>query len=46
MVDATDATRRITLLTDRCQGGSVIKDGIFEIMVNRRTTYDDARGVG
>lgn len=44
--NSTSNTKRLTLVTDRSQGGSVIKDGNIEIMVNRRTTYDDARGVG
>lgn len=38
--------QRVSLLVDRSQGGSVIRDGNLEIMIQRRTTMDDSRGVG
>ncbi|XP_041364636.1 lysosomal alpha-mannosidase-like [Gigantopelta aegis] len=43
----TDPTRNIqlTVLTDRCQGGSSIRDGEIELMLHRRTTRDDNLGV-
>jgi lysosomal alpha-mannosidase len=42
----TNSKQRFNLLVDRSQGGSVIRDGNVEIMIQRRTTMDDARGVG
>lgn len=41
-----DSGRKLTILTDRSQGGSVIRNGEIELMVHRRTLDDDARGVG
>ena len=37
---------KVTVLTDRSQGGSSMNDGDMEIMVHRRLLYDDAFGVG
>ncbi|ESO84761.1 hypothetical protein LOTGIDRAFT_207233 [Lottia gigantea] len=42
----TDKDIRFSVLTDRSQGGSSIKDGQLEIMVHRRLLHDDALGVG
>jgi len=36
----------MVVMNDRSQGGSVIKDGRIELMINRRLTRDDARGNG
>jgi lysosomal alpha-mannosidase len=36
---------QLTIITDRSQGGSSLKPGELEVMVNRRTTHDDGRGV-
>ena len=33
-------------IVDRSQGGSSLADGTLELMIQRRTLYDDARGVG
>lgn len=41
----TNELRQLTLVTDRSQGGSSIQDGSIEIMLHRRTLYDDALGV-
>lgn len=35
----------ITVLTDRSQGGSVLREGEIEIMIHRRLLTDDWRGV-
>ncbi|XP_052266836.1 lysosomal alpha-mannosidase-like isoform X2 [Dreissena polymorpha] len=37
---------QFTVLNDRSQGGSSIQDGEVELMVHRRTLYDDCLGVG
>ena len=37
---------QFTVLTDRSQGGSSLKDGSVEVMVHRRLMVDDQRGVG
>ncbi|CAG2118606.1 unnamed protein product, partial [Medioppia subpectinata] len=37
---------QMTVLNDRSQGGSSIKDGTVELMVHRRDLYDDHFGVG
>lgn len=38
--------RQLTLVNDRSQGGSSIYDGSVELMLHRRTLYDDSLGVG
>ena len=40
-----DANASLTVLVDRSQGGSSLFDGSIELMVQRRTLADDARGV-
>jgi hypothetical protein len=35
----------LTLLNDRSMGGGVIIPGELELMIQRRTTMDDGRGV-
>ena len=39
------AKLQLTVMNDRSQGGSVIKDGRIELMQNRRLFKDDDRGV-
>ena len=34
------------LLNDRSQGGTSLANGEIELMIQRRTLYDDNRGVG
>ncbi|RNA24434.1 Lysosomal alpha-mannosidase [Brachionus plicatilis] len=41
----SDQLRQLTLVTDRSHGGSSIRDGSIEVMLHRRTLYDDALGV-
>ncbi|XP_055477049.1 lysosomal alpha-mannosidase isoform X2 [Psammomys obesus] len=41
----TDGHMQLTVLTDRSQGGSSLKDGSLELMVHRRLLVDDDRGV-
>ncbi|XP_029772977.1 lysosomal alpha-mannosidase isoform X1 [Suricata suricatta] len=41
-----DGTMQLTVLTDRSQGGSSLKDGSMELMVHRKLLKDDSRGVG
>lgn len=36
---------QLTVLTDRSEGGSSLKDGSLELMVHRRLLVDDERGV-
>ncbi|XP_059083104.1 lysosomal alpha-mannosidase-like [Tigriopus californicus] len=40
-----DETSQLSLLNDRSQGGSSLKDGEIELMVHRRTLVDDRRGL-
>ncbi|KAI8485033.1 mannose metabolic process [Branchiostoma belcheri] len=41
-----DKSKQLTVLTDRSQGGSGLKNGSLELMVHRRMLYDDGYGVG
>jgi lysosomal alpha-mannosidase len=38
--------RQLTIITDRSHGGASLGEGELEVMVHRRTLYDDHRGVG
>uniref|UniRef100_A0A8C3NQF6 Glycoside hydrolase family 38 central domain-containing protein n=1 Tax=Geospiza parvula TaxID=87175 RepID=A0A8C3NQF6_GEOPR len=40
-----DRKVQLTVLTDRCQGGSSLQDGSLELMVHRRLLHDDKRGL-
>ena len=40
-----DANASLAVLVDRSQGGTSLSDGSIELMVQRRTLADDARGV-
>jgi lysosomal alpha-mannosidase len=37
--------KQVTVLNDRSQGGTIMREGEFEIMIHRRLTVDDDRGV-
>lgn len=37
--------KKVTILTDRTQGGSVLREGEIELMIHRRLLMDDGRGV-
>ncbi|OVA19618.1 Glycoside hydrolase family 38 [Macleaya cordata] len=41
-----DKKSEFSVLVDRATGGASIQDGELEIMLHRRTLYDDSRGVG
>lgn len=41
-----DDEKQMFVMNDRSQGGSVLVDGRIELMQNRRSNADDARGVG
>ncbi|XP_059613211.1 lysosomal alpha-mannosidase isoform X2 [Phlebotomus argentipes] len=40
-----DREKRLSVMTDRAQGGSSLQDGAVELMVHRRLLHDDAFGV-
>jgi alpha-mannosidase len=41
-----DDSKRLTLMTTHPQGATSFQNGELEIMLDRRTTYDDGRGMG
>ncbi|XP_026463668.1 alpha-mannosidase 2-like [Ctenocephalides felis] len=41
-----DAKTRVTLITDHAQGAASLEPGYLEVMLDRRTLYDDSRGMG
>lgn len=41
-----DDELRLTLLTNHAQGAASIEPGYLEVMLDRRTLYDDSRGMG
>ncbi|KAM5582132.1 alpha-mannosidase [Rosa sericea] len=41
-----DSTTELSVLVDRAVGGSSLVDGQVELMLHRRLTHDDIRGVG
>jgi len=41
-----DGSTRLTMLVDHAAGAASVKEGWLEVMVDRRTMYDDARGMG
>jgi len=41
-----DDSKRLTLMTSHAQGATSFQNGELEIMLDRRTTYDDGRGLG
>mmetsp|Transcript_2661 Transcript_2661/g.2976 ORF Transcript_2661/g.2976 Transcript_2661/m.2976 type:complete len:469 (+) Transcript_2661:1-1407(+) len=41
-----DSTRRLTVVHDSSHGASTQASGSMELMVHRRTPYDDGRGLG
>ncbi|XP_076428082.1 lysosomal alpha-mannosidase-like isoform X2 [Peromyscus maniculatus bairdii] len=41
----SDGHMQLTVVTDRSQGGSSLKDGSLELMVHRRLLVDDERGL-
>ncbi|CAH2083597.1 unnamed protein product [Euphydryas editha] len=45
-ISIEDDNTRISILTDRSQGGSSLEEGDIELMLHRRLLHDDAFGVG
>ncbi|KAF7403307.1 hypothetical protein HZH68_006101 [Vespula germanica] len=41
-----DTNHRLTLLVNHCQGAASYQPGWLEVMLDRRTLYDDSRGMG
>jgi alpha-mannosidase len=41
-----DSTHRLTLLVNHAQGAASYQPGCLEVMLDRRTLYDDSRGMG
>ncbi|XP_011495983.1 PREDICTED: alpha-mannosidase 2 isoform X1 [Ceratosolen solmsi marchali] len=41
-----DSTHRLTLLVNHAQGAASYQPGWLEVMLDRRTLYDDSRGMG
>lgn len=41
-----DNKRRLSLLVNHAQGASAWQPGLLEVMLDRRTLYDDSRGMG
>lgn len=46
MIGIKDANKSLFVLNDRSQAGSSYNNGNIEIMIQRRLTQDDGRGVG
>jgi hypothetical protein len=45
-VVGSNAADKLSILVDRSEGGTACKDGLVEVMIQRRTLKDDSRGVG
>ncbi|XP_064076196.1 lysosomal alpha-mannosidase-like isoform X1 [Vanessa tameamea] len=45
-ISIQDEQTRISILTDRSEGGSSLEEGSIELMLHRRLLHDDAFGVG
>ena len=45
LFDDLDSQKRVSVYTDRAQGGAVIDEGMIEVMINRRLYRDDYKGV-
>lgn len=44
-IKINDSSKVVSVIVDRARGGAVIKDGVIELMLHRRTIFDDVRGV-
>lgn len=45
IVDKEDHSQSVAVMTDRSQGGSVLREGEIEIMIHRRLLVDESWGV-
>ena len=45
MIGVRDKEKSMTVLTDRAMGGSSIKSGRVEVMINRKTVTKDLGGI-
>ena len=45
-VQDINTNKTVVVLSDRSQGGSVLRQGEIELMIHRRLLFDDRRGVG
>nr|AYV99640.1 venom polypeptide [Dolopus genitalis] len=45
-ISLEDKENKLSILTDRAQGGGSLQDGVLELMIHRRLLHDDAFGVG
>jgi len=44
-ISINDTNRQLNIMTDRSQSGASLQNGEIQLMVHRRTLYDDHRGV-
>ena len=45
-VQDINTNKTVIVMSDRSQGGSVLRQGEIELMIHRRLLFDDRRGVG
>lgn len=45
LFEDVEKEKRVSVYTDRAEGGAVIDEGMIEVMINRRMYQDDYKGV-